>query len=91
MCKAEVETSGVQTYAVKVNGITVRSTLHETQGEFSSDLPAYEYLDLGSTLEEGGLRKSFDVFLPADPILLGRFFLLGVHPAHLEPEGGDVA
>ena len=51
----------------QVNGITVRSTLHETQGEFSSDLPAYEYLDLGSTLEEGGLRKSFDVFLPAAP------------------------
>ncbi|MCQ4882198.1 hypothetical protein NE624_18145, partial [Alistipes onderdonkii] len=26
----------------QVNGITVRSTLHETQGEFPLDLPAYE-------------------------------------------------
>ncbi|MEI3231581.1 MAG: hypothetical protein V8S24_10345 [Gordonibacter pamelaeae] len=51
----------------QVNGITVRSTLHETQGEFPLDLPAYEYLDLRSTLEEGGLRTSFDVFLPAAP------------------------
>ncbi|WP_147272880.1 lectin like domain-containing protein [Gordonibacter sp. 28C] len=49
----------------QVNGITIKKTVAESFDGDPFNLDSYEYLDLGSPLEKGGLRTSFDVFMPA--------------------------
>lgn len=48
----------------QVNGITVKKTVTQTLEGRPFDIDSIEYLDLGSALEEGGARTSFDVFMP---------------------------